>query len=80
MIDDSEHARIAQNCPDYDSIPWNEDFNSKFLLFKWIEYYKGFFKNWLKMPHPAADFNFFPLYFYQCISITIFKVKIVFIN
>ena len=45
MIDDSEHARIAQNCPDYDSIPWNEDFNSKFLLFKWIEYYKGFFKN-----------------------------------
>ena len=25
-FDDSEHARITQDQPDYQSIPWNEEF------------------------------------------------------
>ena len=26
-FDDSEHARITQSTPDYNSIPWNNDFS-----------------------------------------------------
>ena len=31
-FDDSEHARITQTTPDYNSIPWNNDFSKIFSV------------------------------------------------